>query len=418
MKNKRTKDTFRAFRNRNYALFFTGQSVSQIGTWMQRTAVIWVIYSLTHSASMIGFAVFAQQFPSFLLSLFGGVIADRYARHKILLVTQTASMIQAILLAVLILTNHYVIWEILTLSAVLGTINAFDVPARQPMVHEMVNDKADLANAISLNSAMVNMARLIGPALSGMVLQQFGAGVCFVVNAVSFIAVIASLLLMKFPDFQPPAVKKKISAELAEGLKYLKQTPAISTLILLMLCLSLLILPYDTMEPVFAKVIFKGNASTYGYISGCIGLGALIGSFLLASAKKDINLRMVLLLSIATLGAGLILFSRTGYLALALPCAVILGLGSITPMSTSITIIQMEAATHMRGRVMSFVAMAYFGMLPLGSLIIGTISQKLGAPLTMLCQGITAFIIAACFSVFLKSSRPALAEKKHSLINQ
>jgi MFS family permease len=418
MKNKRTKDTFRAFRNRNYALFFTGQSVSQIGTWMQRTAVIWVIYSLTHSASMIGFAVFAQQFPSFLLSLFGGVIADRYARHKILLVTQTASMIQAILLAVLILANHYVIWEILTLSAVLGTINAFDVPARQPMVHEMVNDKADLANAISLNSAMVNMARLTGPALSGMVLQQFGAGVCFVVNAVSFIAVIASLLLMKFPDFQQPAVKKKISAELAEGLKYLKQTPAISTLILLMLCLSLLILPYDTMEPVFAKVIFKGNASTYGYISGCIGLGALIGSFLLASAKKDINLRMVLLLSIATLGVGLILFSRTGYFALALPCAIILGLGSITPMSTSITIIQMEAATHMRGRVMSFVAMAYFGMLPLGSLIIGTISQKLGAPLTMLCQGVTAFIIAACFSVFLKSSRPALAEKKHSLINQ
>jgi MFS family permease len=405
MKNEQTGHTFRAFRNRNYTLFFAGQSVSQIGTWMQRTAVIWVIYSLTHSASMIGFAVFAQQFPAFLFSLFGGVIADRYARYKILLVTQTASMIQAILLAVLILTNHYVIWEILTLSAMLGTINAFDVPARQPMVHEMVDDRADLANAISLNSAMVNMARLIGPALSGMVLQQFGAGVCFVINAVSFIAVIISLLLMNFPDFQPPAVKKKVTSELAEGLKYLKQTPAISMLILLMLCLSLLILPYDTMEPVFAKVIFKGNAATYGYISGCIGLGALIGSFLLASAKKSINLRMVLLLSITILGAGLILFSRTGYFALALPCAVILGLGSITPMSTSITIIQMEAAAHMRGRVMSFVAMAYFGMLPLGSLLIGTLSQKLGAPLTMLCQGVTALIIAACFSRFLKATK-------------
>ncbi|MDN5288788.1 MAG: transporter [Mucilaginibacter sp.] len=403
-KNIKSGHTFRAFRNRNYSLFFTGQSVSQIGTWMQRTAVIWVIYSLTHSASMIGFAVFAQQFPAFLFSLFGGVISDRYARYKILLVTQTASMIQAILLATLILTNHYVIWEILTLSAILGTINAFDVPARQPMVHEMVDDKADLANAISLNSAMVNMARLIGPALSGMILQQFGAGVCFAINAVSFIAVIISLLLMKFPDFQPPAVKKKVTSELAEGLKYLKQTPAISMLILLMLCLSLLILPYDTMEPVFAKVIFKGNAATYGYISGCIGLGALIGSFLLASAKKGINLRMVLLVSITILGAGLILFSRTGHFALALPCAVILGLGSITPMSTSITIIQMEAAAHMRGRVMSFVAMAYFGMLPLGSLLIGTISQKLGAPLTMLCQGVTALIIAASFSRFLKAA--------------
>lgn len=414
MKKEHAGHTFRAFRNRNYSLFFAGQSVSQIGTWMQRTAVIWVIYSLTHSASMIGFAVFAQQFPAFLLSLFGGVVADRYPRYKILLVTQTASMIQAILLAVLILSNHYVIWEMLVLSAILGAINAFDVPARQPMVHEMVADKADLANAISLNSAMVNMARLIGPALSGMVLQQFGAGVCFAINALSFIAVIGSLLLMQFPDFKPPAVKKKVVSELAEGLKYLKQTPAISTLMLLMLCLSLLILPYDTMEPVFAKVVFKGNATTYGYISGCIGLGALIGSFLLASAKKSINLRMVLLLSIATLGVGLILFSRTGNFALALPCALILGLGSITPMSTSITIIQMEAAANMRGRVMSFVAMSYFGMLPLGSLLIGTISQKSGAPLTMLCQGVTALIIAACFSGFLKVTEKT--KKDHLII--
>lgn len=378
---------------------------------MQRTAVIWVIYSLTHSASMIGFAVFAQQFPSFLLSLFGGVVADRYSRYKILLLTQTASMIQAILLAVLILSNHYVIWEILTLSAILGAINAFDVPARQPMVHEMVDDKEDLANAISLNSAMVNMARLVGPALSGMVLQQFGAGICFSINAASFIAVIISLLLMKFPEFKPAAVKKKVISELAEGLNYLKQTPAITMLIILLICLSLLILPYDTMEPVFAKVIFKGNATTYGYISGCIGLGALIGSFLLASAKKGINFRMILLLSIAVLGTGLILFSRMSSFALALPFAVILGLGSITPMSTSITIIQMEAAPHMRGRVMSYVAMSYFGMLPLGSLLVGTVSQKIGAPLTMLCQGIIAILIAALFYKLIPKVKPDNIDK-------
>lgn len=397
---------FRAFHNRNYALFFAGQSVSQIGTWMQRTAVIWVIYTLTHSASMIGFAVFAQQFPAFLFSLFGGVVADRHRKYRILLVTQTASMIQAILLAVLILTGHYVMWEILTLSAILGTINAFDVPARQPMVHEMVNDKTDLANALSLNSAMVNMARLIGPALSGMVLQQAGAGTCFIINAVSFIAVIVSLLLMKFPEFTPPATTKKISSELAEGLRYLKQTPAISILILLMICLSLLVLPYDTLEPVFAKVVFKGNAATYGYISGCIGLGALIGSFLLAAAKKGTNFRKIVLLSIVVLGTGLILFSRTGYFALALPFALILGLGSIMPMSTSITIIQMEAAPHMRGRVMSYVAMSYFGMLPLGSLLIGGVSQKIGAPLTMLCQGMAALLIAALFYQLLHKAHP------------
>lgn len=411
METNPANSTFRAFRNRNYSLFFAGQSVSQIGTWMQRTAVIWVIYSLTHSASMIGFAVFAQQFPSFLLSLFGGVVADRYSRYKILLVTQTASMVQAILLAVLILSNHYVIWEILTLSAILGAINAFDVPARQPMVHEMVDNKEDLANAISLNSAMVNMARLVGPALSGMVLQQFGAGICFSINAASFIAVIISLLLMKFPEFKPSAVKKKVISELAEGLDYLKQTPAITMLIVLLICLSLLILPYDTMEPVFAKVIFKGNATTYGYISGCIGLGALIGSFLLASAKKGINFRMILLLSIAVLGTGLILFSRMSSFAFALPFAVILGLGSITPMSTSITIIQMEAAPHMRGRVMSYVAMSYFGMLPLGSLLVGIVSQKIGAPLTMLCQGIIAIFIAALFYKLIPKVKPDLADK-------
>lgn len=394
--------TFRAFRNRNYALFFTGQSVSQIGTWMQRTAVVWVIYSLTHSASMIGVAVFAQQFPSFLFSLFGGVVADRHSRYKILLITQTASMTQAILLAVLILSNHYVIWEILTLSVLLGIVNAFDVPARQPMVHEMVDNKEDLANAISLNSAMVNMARLIGPALSGLVLQRFGAGFCFALNAVSFIAVIFSLILMKFPEFKPPVIRKRIISELAEGFRYLREVPAISTLVLLLIFLSLLIFPYDTLEPVFAKVVFKGDATTYGYLTGSIGLGALAGSFILASLRKGADLRMVLLLSIAVLGTGLILFSRMSHFAFALPFAVILGLGSITPMSISITIVQMEAAPAMRGRVMSYVAMSFFGMLPLGSLLIGTISQKIGAPVTMLSQGVIAVLIAAVFYQLIK----------------
>lgn len=406
MKNKPVSDTFRAFNDRNYALFFAGQSISQIGTWMQRTAIIWVIYTLTHSAAMIGFAMFAQQFPSFLLSLAGGVVADRYSRYKILLVTQTASMIQAILLAVLVLSGHYMIWEILSLGAVLGIINAFDVPARQPMVHEMVKNKEDLANAISLNSAMVNLARLVGPALSGVVLQQFGAGVCFIVNAVSFVAVITSLLLMNFAPFVAPAIKKKVTAELAEGLQYLKQAKSIAMIIILMMCLSLLILPYDTLVPVFAKVIFAGNAATYGYITGAIGLGAFGGTFFLASAKRGADLRKFLLISIAVLGVGLMLFSRATYFSLALPFAAIIGLGSIAPMSASITIIQIEAATHMRGRVMSYVAMAYFGMLPLGSLLVGNISQKIGAPLTMLCQGILAVLVAAVFSKLLYKRQP------------
>ena len=392
---------FRSFKSRNFALFFAGQSISQIGTWMQRTAVIWVIYSHTHSAAMIGLAVFVQQFPSFLLSLIGGVVADRISRYKILIITQAASMVQAAMLALLVISGHYLIWQVFALSFLLGVINAFDVPARQPLIHEMIDDKADLANAISLNSAMVNLARLIGPALSGLILQRYGAGVSFALNAISFIAVIVSLLLMKLPKPKITKVPQKILEELKDGLRYLQDTPAIRTLILLQMSLSLFILPYDTLEPVFAKVIFHGNATTYGFVSGCIGLGALVASFILASLDKKVNLRAVLLISVMVLGTGLILFSRMGNYIAAMPFALILGLGSITPMSTSITVIQMEAATAMRGRVMSYVAVAYFGMLPLGSLMISSLSQKFGAPATMLTQGLGAVAISAVFYKYL-----------------
>jgi MFS family permease len=397
--------TFRAFRNRNYTLFFCGQSVSQIGTWMQRTAVSWVIFSLTHSALMLGIAVFAQQFPSFLLSLVGGVVSDRFSRHKILLVTQAASMVQAVLLAVLILTNHYIVWEILALSVVLGIINAFDVPARQPMVHEMVSDKEDIANALALNSAMVNIARLIGPALSGIILQLFGAGICFSINALSFIAVLISLLLMKLPKFTAPVEKKKVMHELAEGFQYIMQTPSIGIIILLVTVMSLLVIPYDTILPVFAKVVFKGNAATFGYISSFMGLGAIFGSLFFASLKKGANIRRVLLIVIVILGAGLISFSRISQFAYAMPFAVLIGFGSILPMTICITTIQIESASNMRGRVMSYVAMSFFGMLPLGSLLIGAISQQITAPLTVLCQGIMAIVIAAVFSKFLKKDK-------------
>jgi MFS family permease len=401
MKEMKKTGTFRAFKNRNYTLFFAGQSISQIGTWMQRTAVSWVVYSLTHSAFMLGLAIFAQQFPSFILSLMGGVVADRYSRHKILQITQTASMIQAILLAVLILTNHYVIWEILTLSVILGIVNAFDVPARQPMVHDMVNYKEDLPNALALNSGMVNIARLIGPALSGIVLQKFGAGICFSINAVSFLAVITSLRLMKFATFKKPLVKKKIKHELAEGLVYLEQTREIRIVLILLTTMSFLILTYDTMIPVFAKVIFKGDAATFGYISSFVGLGAIAGSLIMASVKGIDKLKSTLIVSVIVLGAGLILFSRISQFYFALPFAILIGLGSLTPMTASITIIQMEAAPNMRGRVMSFIAMGFFGMLPLGSLLVGFISQKISAPLTMLIQGLTAIVIAIIFSRLL-----------------
>lgn len=354
---------------------------------------------------MLGLTIFAQQFPSFLLSLYGGFIADRYNRHKILLLTQAASMVQATLLAILILSNHYTISEILCLSILLGIINAFDVPARQPLVHELVSDKDELPNAMALNSAMVNLARLLGPALSGIILQQFGAGICFLLNAISFLAVIVSLLVMKLPPFQPPVLKKKAILEMAEGFRYLKQTPILGSVILLLALVSLMVLPYDTLVPVFAKMIFNGDAATYGYISSFMGLGAISGTFFLASLKKGTNLKNFLPVSGFALGAGLILFSHTTYFPLAMTFAIISGFGAMAQNTLCITIIQVHAAQNMRGRMMSYVALAYFGMLPLGSLLIGSISQQIGAPNTMLCQGIAAFVIAIVFSRYMRKEK-------------
>jgi len=395
-------NTFRAFKNRNYRLFFTGQSISQIGTWMQRTGVSWVVYTMTHSAFMLGLTVFASQFPSFLFSLLGGIASDRYNRYKLLLITQTASMIQAVLLAVLILLNHYQVWEILTLSVILGIINAFDVPARQPLIHEMVTDKEDLPNAFALNSSMVNIARLVGPALSGIILLKFGAGICFLLNAASFVAVIISLVLMKLPAHIPATVKKKMKSDLKEGFIYLKSTRSISMIMIMLTLTSLLVLPYNTLLPVFAKVIFKGDAATFGYINSFIGLGAVASSIFLASLKPKVDLKVVLLVNTIILGISLVLFSHITYFPLAMFFATISGFGMMGQTTIIMTIIQVDSDVNMRGRVMSYVAMGYFGMLPLGSLLIGIISQQMGASNAILCQGVIALVIAAVFFKYLR----------------
>ena len=270
--------TFSAFKSRNYRLYFIGQSVSLIGTWMQKTAVSWVIYALTHSTFMLGLTLFASQFPSFLFSLIGGVVSDRYNRFKVLLGTQVASMIQASILAILILAGHYAVWEILALSVLLGAINAFDVPARQSLVYEMIEDKKDLPNALALNSSMVNLSRLIGPAIAGFVLENFGDGICFLLNALSFIAVIASLLLMKLPRYIKQVHTKNAYGELREGWVYLKRSPSIAFVIMMLGLISLFVLPFGTLLPVYAKDIFKGTASTFGIIDSVIGLGAFSGA--------------------------------------------------------------------------------------------------------------------------------------------
>ena len=394
--------TFKAFHSRNFRLYFSGQSVSLIGTWMQRTAVYWLVYIQTHSPFMLGLAVFATQFPSFIFSPLGGVISDRYNRFRVLLFTQIASLIQATLLMSLIIFTRYTVWEIFALSAILGIINAFDVPARHSMINEIVEDKKDLPNAIALNSSMANLARLTGPAVSGIVLEKLGAGICFMTNALSFTAVIISLLLMKFPEFIPQPHTKKVFREFNEGWKYLKRTPSIGLVILLLSFVSLLVLPFATLLPIYAKIIFKGNASTFGYLNSFIGLGAVSGAIFLASLKTGTNLKKILFITLLIFGASLALFSHMTSLPIALLFATLAGFAMMSQSTISNTIIQTTSTARMRGRVISYFAMAFFGMQPLGGLLIGTVSQYIGAPNTILAEGIAAILIAFIFLPFLK----------------
>lgn len=394
--------TFNAFKSRNYRLYFSGQSISLIGTWMQKTAVSWVIYSETHSEFMLGLTLFASMFPSFIFSFLGGVVSDRYNRYKVLLITQIASMIQAILVTLLIFFRHYSVWEIIALSALLGFINAFDVPARQSLVYEMVDDKSDLPNALALNSSMVNLSRLIGPGLAGLALEKFGDDICFGLNAVSFIAVIGSLLMMKLPAYIDKPHTKNVFGELKEGLSYIKKTPSIAFVIITLGMVSLLVLPFSTLIPVYAKDIFKGTASTFGVIDSVIGLGAFCGAIFLASLKPGRNLRKILAINTLIFGAGLILFSHTTYYPLALVFATVSGFGMMSQITISNTLIQTTVDPAMRGRVISFYAMAFFGMQPLGGLLIGTVSQWVGTPDTVLIQGIITVLIGLILFRFLR----------------
>ena len=402
-------NTFRAFRSRKYSLYFTGRSVSQFGTWMQRTAVVWVVYSITNSAFLIGITLFAEQFPSFLFSIPGGVAADRYDRHKIIKITQILSIIQSVLMALMVMSGHTTVWAILTLSVILGIINAFDVPARQALVHDVVTDPADLPNAIALTTAMASLAGLLGPVLSGIVLSTLGAAFCFFMNAASFGAVMLSLVLMRLPAAPPRKKDKKVLAEFAEGFAYLTQSPNIGWMILMLALMSLLVLPYNTLLPVFAKEIFNGNASTYGLINGFIGAGAVIGTVFLASRKPGAPLKKILFISSIILSVGLVCFSQSHNFSAAMLFAVLVGFGSVAQFTVTNIVAQSESAPEMRGRIIGILLMAIFGMAPLGSLLVGAVSERVGAPATMLAQGGIGVVLTLLFGRFLlrQTAKPA-----------
>ena len=382
--------TFRALKSRNFRLYFVGQALSLLGTWMQKTAVSWVIYATTHSKLLLGVSVFATLFPAAAFSLVGGGVADRYNRYRVLLTTQVLALVQAALLTAWVWGHPAGVWGIIGLSVLLGVINGFDVPARQSLVHQLVTNKEDLPNALALNSSMVNLSKLLGPAIAGLAIETLGARVCFGLNALSFVAVIGSLLALRLPSYVPTVHKKNILGELREGFAYLRATPNIRFVVLMLALVSLLALPFTTLMPVYAKDIFHGTATTFGLIDSAIGAGAFVGALYLASRPPGTNLNRVLMFNTFVFGAGLILFSHAPYYWLALLCIAVGAFGMMSQITISNTLLQTTARPDMRGRVISFYVLAYTGMVPLGSLLVGWASQRIGVQNTVLVQGVLA----------------------------
>ncbi len=391
------KIIFRSLQYRNYKLFFSGQSISLIGTWMQRIAMPWLVYHMTGSALLLGVVSFAGQIPTFLLSPVAGVLTDRWLRYRVLLITQIISMIQAALLAWLCLAGLIQIWEIVVLSIVLGCVNAFDVPSRQSFVIDMVEKKEDLGNAIALNSLMFNGARLIGPSIAGVMLAATGEGVCFLFNAVSYVFVIISLLMMRLNIKDSGKSEAHIMDELREGFRYTFGFAPIKHLLILLSTSSLMGMSYTVLMPVFAKEILHGGSHTYGFLMAAAGFGALAGALFLASRRSILRLGRIVPLSTLVFGAGLIGLSLSRLFPLSLFLMIFIGLGMMMQSAASNTILQTITDDDKRGRVMSFYTMAIMGTAPFGSLMAGSLAKIIGTPPTIFIGGFASMIGALIF---------------------
>lgn len=397
----------RALRSRNYRLFFAGQSISLVGTWIQQVALSWLVYRLTGSAFLLGLVGFASQVPIFLLAPIAGVMADRWNRHRMLIVTQSLSMVQAGILAALVFPGWITVWQILALSAFLGVINAFDTPARQAFVLDMIEDRADLSNAIALNSSMVNGARLVGPSVAGLLLATVGEAWCFLLNSLSYVAVIAGLLAMRLAAAPPRPRPARVWTELREGLAYGGGFPPIRAILILIALVSLVAMPYTVLMPVFATRILHGGPSTLGFLMGATGTGALAGALYLAARPSILGLGKVTVGGAGLFGAGLIVFGLSGKLWLSLLMLMVSGFGMMVQMAASNTILQTIADEDKRGRVMSLYTLAFLGIAPFGSLLAGGLANRIGAPLTMIIGGVCCLLAAPLFGRQL----PALREQ-------
>ena len=396
---------WRALRHRNFRLFFGGQSISLVGTWMTRIATSWLVYRLTGSALLLGTVSFAGQIPTFLFAPFAGVWVDRLDRRQVLVWTQTLSMVQSFALAALTLSHHIAIHWILALSVMQGIINAFDMPGRQAFMVKMVEDRRDLSNAIAINSSMVNVARLIGPSLAGMLIAVTSEGWCFLIDGISYIAVIASLLMMRL---HAPVVERRTTSTLTElkaGWTYVSEFLPVRTILLLFAVISLMGMPFVVLMPIFAARVLHGGPHTLGFLMGAMGVGALVSALSLAARKSVLGLVRMIPIAAAVFGLGLIGFGLSRVFWLSMIMVLIAGMGMMQGMAGSNTIIQTIVSEDKRGRVMSYYTMAFVGMAPFGSLLAGTLAHAVGAPWTVIANGSAVLLGAAWFATQLPAVR-------------
>ncbi len=406
---------FRALSSRNYRLFFGGQGISLIGTWMQQIAMSWLVYRMTNSPFLLGLIGFSSQICSLFFSPFAGVISDRWNRHRILVATQSLAMIQALILAVLTFTGVVTVLHLILLALFLGFVNAFDMPTRQAFVVEMVEKREDLANAIALNSFLFNSARLVGPSIAGVLISILGEGMCFLLNALSFLAVILALLAMKMTSHKKQILQTRIFQEFKEGLVYGLGFPPIRSILLFLGWISLIGTANTTLMPIFAKKVLHGGPQTYGFLMAAIGAGAIIGAIFLASRRSVLGLGRIIVIASGIFGIGLISFSLSHFLWLSFSVLFLVGFGMMVHMASSNTILQTMVDDDKRGRVMSLYVMAFMGMAPLGSLIGGSLADLVGAPYTLAFGGASCLLGSFIFSKKLpairKMARPIYIRK-------
>jgi MFS family permease len=387
--------TLRALQYRNFQLFFSGQLISLIGTWMQNIAQAWLVYRLTGSMVLLGGISFCSQFPIFVLSPVGGIVADRYSRHRVVIVTQTLAMLLALALAALTLTNTVHIWHNFVLSAMLGAVNAFDVPARQSFIVDMVG-RADLMNAIALNSSMFNASRVVGPAIAGILVAAIGEGWCFFANGISYIAVIVGLLLMRVERHEHVDRGSPL-ANIIEGFRFVFQNRPIHALLILLGIASITGMPFTVLMPVFADRILHGGPKALGWLTGSAGIGALIAALLLASRQTLKGLSVWVATASTAFGIGLVIFASSRSFLFSAMILVPVGFSLMLQMGSSNTLIQSMVPDQLRGRVMSVYSMVIMGLAPFGGLLAGLGADRWGAPATVAIGGVICLISAGIF---------------------